>query len=57
MMIIMIDFFICWHNYRSLVGISNRSIEHHCDRNFEAAERVYLGVSSIADWVMQTIRR
>nr|SVE74023.1 EOG090X019S [Daphnia barbata] len=41
----------------SLVGISNEN--RHCNRSFDdkPLDRVYLGVSSISDWVMQTIRR
>ena len=41
----------------SLVGVS--SDNRHCDRSFDdlQVERVYLGVSSVSDWVMQTVRR
>nr|SVE74962.1 EOG090X019S [Daphnia dolichocephala] len=41
----------------SLVGISNEN--RHCDRSIDGQplDRVYLGVSSISDWVMQTVRR
>ena len=41
----------------SLVGVSNEN--RHCDRSFDDPQqnRVYLGVSSISDWVMQTVRR
>nr|CAG4639795.1 EOG090X019S [Daphnia pulex]SVE84709.1 EOG090X019S [Daphnia pulex] len=41
----------------SLVGVSNEN--RHCDRSFDdpSQSRIYLGVSSISDWVMQTVRR
>nr|CAG4636784.1 EOG090X019S [Ceriodaphnia reticulata]SVE72775.1 EOG090X019S [Ceriodaphnia reticulata] len=41
----------------SLVGVANEN--RLCDQSFDnlQLERVYLGVSSVSDWVMQTIRR
>nr|CAG4646820.1 EOG090X019S [Megafenestra aurita]SVE92229.1 EOG090X019S [Megafenestra aurita] len=41
----------------SLVGVSSEN--RQCDHSFDniQMDRVYLGVSSISDWIMQTVRR